>query len=221
MVPGLADKDRGQLESGISRLGIETTQGQTGQLLAYLELIRRWSAGYNLVSAGELNELVTRHLLDSLAIRPFIGPGRLLDVGSGAGFPGVPLAVLGPGLEVTLLDSSGKKVRFLGHVRRSLGLANIHPVHERIESFSPGLEFSTITSRAFSSLRTFVESTRHLARPETQLLAMKGKYPHEEMSNLPDWGSVRCVEALEVPGLHAQRHLVVMHVSNGSSENTG
>ncbi len=212
-MPDRFDKQSGQLGEGLRRLGVNAGPEETSALLAYLHLVRQWTVTYNLVSAGDRDDLVTRHLLDSLAIQSFLAPGHLLDVGTGAGFTGVPLAILNPQLEVTLVDSAGKKIRFLNHVRRSLELVNIHPVNRRIERFSPDLEFSTITCRAFSSLRAFVESVRHLARPETKLLAMKGKYPEEELTGLPGWINVASIEALSVPGLRAERHLVMMTVA--------
>ena len=213
MVRDRANEEKRLLESGVSVLGIDADASVVDSLLEFLGLIRKWSGSYNLVAPGDLQDLVARHILDSLTIQPFLANGPLLDVGTGAGFPGVPLAILNRQLEVTLVDSAGKKIRFLNHVGRSLGLVNIHPVNRRIERFSPGLEFSTITCRAFSSLRAFVESIRHLAGPETKLMAMKGKYPDEELSGLPDWINVASIEALSVPGLRAERHLVMMTVS--------
>ncbi len=156
---------------------------------------------------------MTRHLLDSLSIRPWVRSGSLLDVGSGAGFPGLPLAILDPGMPVTLLDSAGKKVRFLRHVVRSLGLANVELVHSRIERFSPAREFSNITSRAFSSLPAFAEAVRHVAGADTRLLAMKGKHPQQELDGLPDWVAVEAVHRIEVPGLGAERHVVLMSLT--------
>lgn len=141
---------------------------------------------------------------------PWVGSGRLADVGAGAGLPGIPLAIARPELAVTLVDSAGKKVRFMNHVKRALRLDNIHPVHARIESFEPGAPFDTLISRAFSRLDEFAAAVRHLCGEGVRLLAMKGRYPGDEIEQLPAWIEVVSVEKLAVPGLHEQRHLVIM-----------
>jgi 16S rRNA (guanine527-N7)-methyltransferase len=181
-------------------------------LLSYLALLERWNGTYNLTSVKNPAQMVTRHLLDSLAVAPWIKGQRLLDAGSGAGLPGIPLAIMKPDLEVTLLDSSGKKVRFLNHVRRELGLENIWPVQERLESFSAHTHYQAIISRAFSDLASFARAARHLAVAPSRLLAMKGKRPERELSDLPEWVRVDSVEKLTVPGLQENRHLVIMSV---------
>jgi len=202
-----------QIERGLAGLGIDASEGQAEQLGEHLELVRKWNRAYNLISRGDLDHLVTRHLLDSLSIRPFVIPDRLLDVGSGAGFPGLPLAVLDPGLQVTLLDSAGKKARFLRHAVRTLGLGNVSVVQSRAERFSPGHEFSTITSRAFGTLAAFAGAVRHVAGTATRLLAMKGRHPGPELDSLPDWVHVEAVTRIDVPGLNAERHVVLMTLS--------
>ena len=156
--------------------------------------------------------MITGHLLDSLAILPWVGEGRLLDAGTGAGLPGVPLAVANPRLDVTLLDSAGKKIRFLNHVRRELQLGNMTPVQERLESFMPELGFDVVVSRAFADLASFIRAAVHLLGPTTRLLAMKGRYPDAELRELPDGVRVQSVEELSVPGLQQERHLVIMSV---------
>jgi 16S rRNA (guanine527-N7)-methyltransferase len=202
--------DEAGLKQGLDLLNLEVNDHQQDSLLTHLSLLRKWNRTYNLVAPGDLGHLLTRHLLDSLAIQPFLAAGSLLDVGAGAGFPGLPLAIINPDYGVCLVDSGGKKVRFLRHVARHLRLENVEAVHERIESFSPGHEFSTITSRAFASLRHFAESVRHLTRPNTRLLAMKGRWPAEELDDLPDWIGTPVVHRLDVPGLDAERHIVTM-----------
>lgn len=190
--------------------GLELDEGQEAVLLAYLDLLRRWNNTYNLTAVRGPGQMVTRHLLDSLAIFPWIGKGRLLDAGTGAGLPGVPLAIADPELQVTLLDSAGKKVRFLSHVRRELDLPNITPVQDRLESYEPEEAFDALISRAFADLASFAEAARHLASPATRLLAMKGRYPEQELGGLPDDVRVVSVENVRVPGLQEERHLVIM-----------
>lgn len=186
-------------------------EGETAaRLLAYLELLARWNHSYNLTAVRDPREMVTRHLLDSLAVLPWVGAGRLLDVGAGAGLPGIPLAIARETLEVTLVDSAGKKVRFMRHVKRELGLENIEPLHARVESLQAREQFDSVISRAFTSLAEFAAAVRHLAVPGTRLLAMKGRYPEAEIGLLPDWLALDSVEELRVPGLHEQRHLVIM-----------
>jgi len=203
-----------KLESGLDRLGVEAPAGAVDKLLAYMGLLKEWSGTYNLVTPGEREFLLTRHLLDSLSIARFLQPGSLLDVGTGAGLPGLPLAIVRPEMEVTLIDSAGKKIRFIRHVGRTLELENIHPLHQRVEELAAGEVFANITSRAFANLRAFVEAVRPCADTSTRLLAMKGVYPHTELEDLPGWVNVQSVESLTVPYLHAERHLVLMSVSN-------
>lgn len=205
-----ATGERQRLESGLGALGLNADAGQVDRLLAYLAELRRWNASYNLVAAGELPKLVSRHLLDSLAVTPWLRGPAVLDVGSGAGFPGLPLAVLNPGWRFSLLDSAGKKVRFLRHVVRTLDLDNVTPVESRVESFSPGGEFSTIVSRAFAALPAFLAATRHLAGPGTRWLAMLARPPGRQADELPGWVRIDEVAPLTVPGLDAERHIVVL-----------
>lgn len=183
------------------------------RLLAYLDLLQRWNSAYNLTAIREPGEMVVRHLLDSLTVLPFIGHGPVLDAGTGAGLPGVPLAILKPGQEFTLLDSIGKKIRFLRQVKRELGLPNIHPVQARLETHLPLQPYDAIISRAFSSLADFAISSRELIRAGTRLLAMKGQDPLAESRQLPGWIRVDSTQELVVPGLQEQRHLVIMSLT--------
>jgi 16S rRNA (guanine527-N7)-methyltransferase len=207
------DRERRDLERGLRSLGLSANAEKTELLLAHVALIRQWAAGYNLVSRSDLGALVGRHVLDSLAIHSWITAGTLLDVGSGAGFPGLPLAIMRPELEVTLLDGSGKRIRFLRHVARTLGLGQLRIVHQRVEDFVAERPFSTIVSRAFGSLADFAQGVRHLADSGTRLLAVKGKRPETELEQLPGWVSIESVERYEVPNLHAERHVVIMALS--------
>jgi 16S rRNA (guanine527-N7)-methyltransferase len=201
------------LHAGILQLNeLDIGPAQEQMLLEYLVQLEHWNKAYNLTAVRDPVEMVTRHLLDSLSVAPFIAGGRLLDAGTGAGLPGIPLAVARPALEVTLLDSSGKRVRFINHVRRQLGLENIHPVQERLESFAPDQPFDVIISRAFSDLVSYAQAARHLAPVPARLLAMKGRYPERELQEVPEWLRIDSVEKLVVPALQEDRHLVIMSV---------
>jgi len=194
-------------------LGQEPAAGVCENLLRYLDLLAQWNKAYNLSAVRDPNEMVARHLLDSLSVLPWLDSPSLLDAGTGAGLPGVPLAIVRPELEVTLLDSAGKKIRFLRHVRRELGLTNMIPLQSRLESHTPLEPVPCVISRAFSSLGQYAAAARHLLGPDSRLLAMKGRYPDEEIACLPGWVHVDRVEKLCVPGLHEQRHLVMMSLS--------
>ena len=204
--------ERIKLESGLVRLGLEVSAETIDGLLTYMVQLKEWSGTYNLVAPRERDFLLARHVLDSLSIAPWLQPGSLLDVGTGAGLPGLPLAIVKPETEVTLLDSAGKKIRFIRHVGRTLKLANIRPLQQRVEEFSESTVFANITSRAFASLKGFVEAVRPCADESTRLLAMKGAYPDRELEELPGWINVQSIEKLTVPYLHAERHLVIMSV---------
>jgi 16S rRNA (guanine527-N7)-methyltransferase len=202
-----------QLRSGLDRLrGQAFDRATVDRLLAFLDLLQRWNRSYNLTAIREPGEMVTRHLLDSLAVSPFVSGPRLLDAGTGAGFPGIPLAISRPDLHVGLLDSAGKKVRFLNHVRRELDLENVETFHQRLEEFQPDKPFDEVISRAFTSLAAFATATKQLA--PTRLLAMKGRYPREELEALPAGAQVVSVDKLAVPGLQEERHLVIMSINS-------
>jgi len=201
----------GPLSEGLSGLCLEpASREQIQQLLNYLELLNHWSDTYNLTAIRDPRQMMTRHLLDSLSVMPWIDEGPLLDAGSGAGLPGIPLAIMRPELQVTLLDSAGKKIRFLNHVARSLDLRNIHPVQDRLESWACEKQPRVVISRAFSALDKFARAARHLISADTKLMAMKGKYPKGELEQLPGWLGVDSIEKLTVPGLQEDRHLVIM-----------
>ncbi len=200
-----------KLSAGLSEMFKEQADpARAGLLLSYLELLNHWNRSYNLTAIRDPEQMVTRHLLDSLSVMPWIDGGPVLDAGSGAGFPGIPLAIMNPRLHFNLLDSAGKKVRFLRQVKRQLKLQNVHPVQARLESWKSDEPLHLIISRAFTGLCAFARSSRHLMGPETRLLAMKGRHPDSELEELPDWVQVNSIEKLEVPGLQEDRHLVIM-----------
>lgn len=201
-----------ELEEGAQQLGVVLSDNQREQLLAYLALLSKWNKAYNLTAVRDTAEMVSRHLLDSLSVAPHVQPGgsRWLDVGSGGGMPGIPLAILFPERHFTLLDSNGKKTRFLTQVKLELKLANLEVVHSRVEQFKPAHPFNGITSRAFSSLEDFTSWTRHLGDLDSCWLAMKGIQPDDELQALPvDFQLERCV-VLKVPGCQGQRHLLIL-----------
>lgn len=199
-----------QLSRGAEQMGISLSEHQAEQLLAYMALLNKWNKAYNLTAVRDPNEMVSRHLLDSLSVLPHVEQGRWLDVGSGGGMPGVILAIMLPDSDFTLLDSNGKKTRFLTQVRLELGLDNMQVVNSRVEAFSPDRPFDGIVSRAFSSLADFTELTRHLSTPQTRWLAMKGLYPQDELQALADDFRVQRSIELSVPGSDASRHLLVL-----------
>ncbi|MDX9687839.1 16S rRNA (guanine(527)-N(7))-methyltransferase RsmG [Halopseudomonas formosensis] len=199
-----------QLSRGAEQMGIALSEHQAEQLLAYMALLNKWNKAYNLTAVRDPNEMVSRHLLDSLSVLPHVEQGRWLDVGSGGGMPGVILAIMLPDSDFTLLDSNGKKTRFLTQVRLELGLDNMQVVNSRVEAFSPDRPFDGIVSRAFSSLADFTELTRHLSTPQTRWLAMKGLYPQDELQALADDFRVQRSVELSVPGSDASRHLLVL-----------
>jgi len=206
-----------QIGEGIARLGLPVHA--VPPLAAYLEELQKWNKAYNLTAVREVDEMITRHLLDSLAILPLIdalvakqglSAVRLLDVGSGAGLPGIPLAVVRPLWHVTLLDSNGKKARFQRHALRTLGLSNAEVVESRVESWQPSQQFFLILSRAFASLADFVGLTGHLLAADGRWLAMKGKVADEELQALPPGMSIESVYPVTVPGLREARSVVVV-----------
>lgn len=220
-----------QLAAGIAALGLTLPEGAEAKLLAYLALLDKWNRVYNLTAVRDTERMVSHHLLDSLAAVPFFQgeaspplplagegakvmpePINVLDVGSGGGLPGIPLAIARPELQVTLIDSISKKTAFLLQAKAELGLDNLRVVTGRVEDFRPDVPFDVITSRAFSDLKEFVSLTRHLLKPAGRWLAMKGLMPHEEIVTLPSWAKVSANHALEVPGLEASRHLIVMEL---------
>ena len=201
-----------ELSQGAQSLGVALSDAQHGQLLAYLALLVKWNKAYNLTAVRDPDEMVSRHLLDSLSVVPFVAAGgtRWLDVGSGGGMPGVPLAILFPERQFTLLDSNGKKTRFLTQIKLELKLANLEVIHSRVEHLQPPEPFDGIVSRAFSSLEDFSNWTRHLGNGQTQWLAMKGVHPDDELQALPADFRLHATEVLKVPGCQGQRHLLIL-----------
>lgn len=199
-----------ELTSGAAELGISLTDTLSRQLLDYLALLHKWNKAYNLTAVRDPDEMVSRHLLDSLSILPFVEGQRWLDVGSGGGMPGIILTIMRPDTSFTLLDSNGKKTRFLAQVKMELGLNNLKVAQGRVEAFQTEAAFDGIVSRAFSSLVDFTQMTRHLGHAETRWLAMKGQYPEEELAALPVDFEVDQSTRLTVPGCQGSRHLLIL-----------
>ena len=201
------DALRPELDTGLRALGLDPALAEP--LLAYLALLERWNATYNLTAIRDPRDMVAKHLLDSLAMQPFVrGLRTLADLGTGPGLPGIPLAIATPGLQVTLVESNGKKARFLREAVRQLGLGNVQVAESRIEAFQPGTHFDAITARALATLPLILELGGHLPGPGGRLLAMKGVVPDEEIATLPAGWRLAAVHPLRVPGLDAERHLV-------------
>lgn len=189
-------------------LGSKLSKLQRAQMSEYLHLLGKWNSVYNLTAITKPREMVIRHIVDSLSIVQYLQGSRIIDVGTGAGLPGIPLAVIKPDKYFELLDSKGKKTRFLVQVVAALGLNNVEVVNQRAERYVPSKCFDTVITRAFSSIHDMLRLTEHLACKEGVFLAMKGKQPTEELEILPkDW-IIEFVAALDVPGLDAERHLV-------------
>ncbi|CAG0976860.1 cobalt-precorrin-6B (C15)-methyltransferase [Methylophilaceae bacterium] len=197
-----------KLQKGLAEMGLVLPDAVQQKLLDYLELIHKWNKVHNLTAVREPEEMVTLHLLDSLAVLPHIEAERLLDVGSGAGLPGIPLALCLPDMHVTVLDSSHKKASFMRQAKAELGIANLEVVCGRVEQFKPEELYDVIISRAFSDLQQFIVLTRHLCKPQAHWVAMKGVHPYDELSQI-DIKPSRVLQ-LNVAGLEAQRHLIFL-----------
>ena len=178
------------------------------QLADYVGLLAKWSKVYNLTAVRQPQQMVTRHLLDSLAVVPFLIEGSLLDVGTGAGLPGVPIAIARPDLAVTLLDANAKKLRFVRQAVAELRLGNVEVVQARMQEYQPGRAFDMVISRAVSSLEELYRQSRHLLAPRGRMLFMKGALPEEEMAAFAPGRETLHIERLDIPGLDAERHLL-------------
>ena len=196
---------RKQLEIGLRAMGLHVPAPVQQQLIRFLLLLHRWNQSYNLTAIRDPVEMVSKHLLDSLAVMPYIEGESVLDAGSGAGLPGIPLALTLPHRRFVLLDCNGKKTRFLTQARIELGLENVEIVNLRVEDYQPGLYFDVIIARAWAGAAEILEKTAHLQRPGTQILVMQGKLDVPEQ--MPGYELLES-HSLEIYGLDAARHLL-------------
>jgi 16S rRNA (guanine527-N7)-methyltransferase len=197
-----------KLQTGLEEMGLSIALPVQQKLLQYLALVHKWNKVHNLTAVRDPAEMVTLHLLDSLAVLPYIQAERLLDVGSGGGLPGIPLAICLADLQVTVIDSVHKKASFMRQAKAELGIANLEVVCGRVEQFKPVELYDVIISRAFSDLNQFTSLTRHLCKPNAHWLAMKGVHPYDELTQITIQPSK--ILPLHVAGLEAQRHLVFL-----------
>lgn len=199
-----------KLQQGLDSLQLPATASQTTRLLDYLALLQKWNRAYNLSSIRDPLTMVDLHLLDSLVVAPYLTGTSFIDVGTGAGLPGIPLAILKPDIHVTLLDSVGKKTRFLHQVKSELMLTNVEVVHSRVEDYLCEDGYDGVISRAFASLVDFTGSCAHLLKPGGRFWAMKGQFPQAELDEIHSFCKLEAMHYLSVPGLDAKRCLIVL-----------
>ena len=199
------DNSRDILQAGIEQLGIEATEFQVDLLLAFVRLIDKWNKAYNLTAIRNRDEMLRLHILDSVAILPCITGQKIIDVGTGAGLPGIPLAILMPSVQFTLVDSNSKKTRFVQQVVLELKLNNVDVLHGRVESLGHEGQYDAVLSRAFASLKEIMNLTEYLLQPQGVLIAMKGQVPESELKNI---NRAYSVSPIMVPGVDAERCVV-------------
>ena len=202
--------ERSALIDAAGSFGTPLSPDSATRLLKLLDELLRWNRTYNLTAITQRDEMITHHLLDSLSVQPALHGTTVADVGTGAGFPGLPLALVEPARRFTLIDSNNKKVRFVGHAAHLLGLSNVTAVHSRSESFKAATPFDTVIARAFAALPELLKLVSPLCGPQTRVLAMKGKRPEDELAGVPSAWRVLEVRPLNVPGLNEERHLVTL-----------
>ena len=199
-----------KLANGLNALPLELDANVQSRLIDFIHLLVKWNRAYNLTAVRQPEQMVPRHLLDSLVIGPYLQGPSILDVGTGAGLPGIPLALAYPDHHFTLLDSNGKKIRFVTQAVAELGLANVDVIQSRVEAFQPAGRFDTITARAYASIEELVSQTKHLLADGGQYLIMKGVYPVAEVEAMPTGYRIEATHQLNVPKLDAERHLLIV-----------
>ncbi|ALT00157.1 16S rRNA (guanine(527)-N(7))-methyltransferase RsmG [Lacimicrobium alkaliphilum] len=201
---------QGQLQRALSETTLNISESQQQQLIALTELIHKWNKAYNLTSVRDPRDMLIRHILDSVVVAPHIQGQHFIDVGTGPGLPGLPLAIVMPQQQFVLLDSLGKRIRFIKQAVFELGLENVTAVQARVEDYQPETAFDGVLSRAFASIKDMLHWCQHLVDSQGTFLALKGQVPAQELDSLPQGFTVRDIIRLEVPGLQAERHLIKM-----------
>ena len=198
------------LRALVAQTSLTLSEQQLQQCVDYVKLLDKWNSAYNLTSVRDPQDMLIKHVMDSLVVAPHLVGERFIDVGTGPGLPGVLLAIYYPQKQFTLLDSLGKRIRFLNQVKLQLKLDNIHPLQSRVEDHHPEQGYDGVISRAFASITDMLSWCRHLPGTNGRFFAMKGAAVQEEIAALPDFVKVAAVQALAVPQLQAQRHLVIL-----------
>lgn len=202
---------REKLDQLLSQTELEVTDKQREQLVGYVEMLNKWNKAYNLTSVRDPLDMMVKHILDSIIVSTHLQGQRFIDVGTGPGLPGIPLSIMNPECEFFLLDSLGKRIRFIKQVVHELGLQNVTPIQSRVEEFQPEEKFDGVLSRAFASMTDMVEWCHHLPKEQSGVfLALKGQHPRDEIDQLPEWCSVTDIKSLVVPELEGERHLVTL-----------
>lgn len=199
-----------KLSQLLNTANLTIAESQQQQLVRLVELLDKWNKAYNLTSVRDPMQMVSRHIVDSLVVLPYLSGQRFIDVGTGPGLPGLPLAIAQPDKEFVLLDSLGKRIRFIRQVCHELGLKNVNAVQSRVEDYQPETKFDGVISRAFASLSDMLNWCQHLPQPQGHYFALKGQYPEAEIAALPTAFQVEDVIALDVPEVDAERHLVII-----------
>jgi 16S rRNA (guanine527-N7)-methyltransferase len=204
----MTDSTREELQRGISSLSLHCNEEMLSSLLGYIDLLKKWNSAYNLLGSNELPLLVSRHILDSLSVAPYMEGNLIADIGAGAGLPGIPLAILNPEKQFVLIDSNGKKTRFMFQAKIQLGLDNITIENCRLEHYQSIQQIDMVMCRAFSTLADALTMLQPIFSEQCKLLAMKGHYPEDEIARLPDGFELSKSIKLNVPGSESQRHLI-------------
>lgn len=202
---------RAKLDALIDQTDLSVTDVQRIQLVGFVELLDKWNKAYNLTSVRDPEDMLVKHIMDSIVVSPFLDGQSFIDVGTGPGLPGIPLAIMNPEKEFHLLDSLGKRIRFIKQVLHELQIKNVIPVQSRVEAYQPEEKFDAVLSRAFASMIDMVNWCHHLPKEDNGVfLALKGHLPNDEIAQLPSWCSVIDVKELAVPELEGERHLIIL-----------
>ena len=194
----------------IAQTDLVVSEQQIDQLIGYVVLLHKWNKAYNLTSVRDPHEMIVKHIMDSIVVSEHLVGDRFIDVGTGPGLPGIPLAIMNPEKSFTLLDSLGKRIRFIRQVVFELKITNVTPVQSRVEEFQPEIGFDGVLSRAFASMNDMVSWCHHLPADTGCFMALKGQFDQQEVAELPEWCSVTEVKSLQVPELDGERHLVIL-----------